>query len=156
LTSPEPDWVATCHPDIRLMLEYWRGKCAGRQMPTRADIDPAEIRPYLPYVTLVDVVDDERRFVYRLVGTMEVALRGGDPTGRSVVEAFFGRSAETVLRKYEAVCTTRAPYHECDDYQVVDRYVGEENLFMPLSDDGVRVNKIFVFSINRDLYDVPA
>ncbi len=38
---------------------------------------------------------------------------------------------------------------------MVDRYVGEENLFLPLSDDGVTVNKIMVFSINRDLYDVP-
>lgn len=152
--KPELDWVETSHRDIRAMLDYWRGKCAGRPMPARSDLDPADIRPFLPYVTLVDVVADERRFVYRLIGTMEVALRGGDPTGKSVVEAFFGRSAESVLQKYEIVCTTREPYHERDDYQVVDRYVGEENLFLPLSDDGEQVNKILVFSINRDLYDV--
>lgn len=149
-----PKWAETCHPDIRLMLDYWRGKCAGRPMPARGDIDPVEIHRYLPYVTLVDVVDDDRRFVYRLVGTMEVALRGRDPTGKSVADAFFGRSVETVMLKYETVCQTRAPFHERDDYQVVDRYVGEENLFLPLSDSGVSVNKIFVFSINRDLYDL--
>jgi hypothetical protein len=149
------DWVETCHPDIRLMLQYWQQKCAGRPMPARSDIDPDEIRRFLPYVTLVDVVDDGRRFVYRLVGTKEVALRGRDPTGKSIAEAYFGRSVEDVLAKYDRVCASRAPFHERDDFQVVDRYVGEENLFLPLSDDGAAVSKILVFSINRDLYEMP-
>ncbi len=148
------DWTEICHPDIRLMLDYWRGKCAGRAMPRRADIDPVEISRYLPYVTLVDVVTDERRFVYRLVGTMEVALRGRDPTGQSIAEAFFGRSVEDVLQKYDTVCESKAPFYEIDDFQMTDRYVNEENLFVPLSDDGETVNKIMVFSINRDLYNV--
>ncbi|MBI2253150.1 MAG: PAS domain-containing protein [Proteobacteria bacterium] len=150
------DWTKTCHPDIRLMLDYWRGKCAGRLMPARGDLDPVEIGRFLPYVTLVDVVDDERRFVYRLVGTMEVALRGSDPTGRPVGDAYFGRSADAVMGKYETVCRTRSPFYEIDDFRVTDRYVNEENLFMPLSDDGEMVNKILVFSINRDLYAVGA
>jgi len=105
---------------------------------------------------LVDVVADERRFVYRLVGTMEVALRGRDPTGQSIAQAYFGRSIEDVLLKYDTVCKTRAPFYEIDDFQIVDRYVNEENLFVPLSDDGETVNKILVFSINRDLYAVAA
>lgn len=146
------DWTALCHPDIREMLHYWRGKCAGRLMPARGDLDPIDIGRYLPYITLVDVVADERRFVYRLVGTMEVALRGRDPTGQSIAEAYFGRSVEDVLLKYQTVCDTRAPFYEIDDFQVVDRYVNEENLFVPLGDDGRTVNKIMVFSINRDLY----
>lgn len=148
------DWLNTCHPDIRLVLEYWQNKCAGRLMPARSDIDPGEIRRFLPYITLVDVVDDDQRYVYRLIGTKEVDLRGRDPTGKSVVDAFFGVSRANVLAKYDTVCKTRAPFHEWDNFQVVDRYVGEENLFLPLSDDGATVNKILVFSINRDLYEV--
>src|SRR5688572_14913414 len=101
------DWVNNCHPDSRLILNSWQGKCAGRIMPARSDIDPDEIRRYLPYITLVDVVADGRQYVYRLVGTQEVALRGRDPTGKSVVEAFFGTSVANVLAKYLAVCRTR-------------------------------------------------
>lgn len=145
--------MATCHPDIRFILDYWDGKRGARRMPKRSDIDPAEISRYLPYVTLVDVVPDERRFVYRLVGTMEVALRGRDPTGCSLADAFFGRSLKSVQAKYETVCATCAPFYEVDDFQVVDRYVNEENIFVPLSDDGETVNKIMVFSINRDLHN---
>lgn len=34
---------------------------------------------------------------------------------------------------------------------MLDRYVSEANLFLPLSEDGQAVNMILVFSINRDL-----
>jgi hypothetical protein len=145
------DWRQTCHPDIRTVLAYWQDKCRGRVMPSRADIDPVELSRFLPNITLVDVVADERRFIYRLVGTAEVQLRGNDPTGKSIMDAFFGRSQATVLSKYEEVCRSCAPFYEEDDYQVVDRYVSDANLFLPLSEDGKVVNKILVFSINRDL-----
>jgi hypothetical protein len=146
------DWQASCHPDILKILAYWQGKCRGRTMPSRADIDPAELVGFLPYLMIVDAVDDDRRFVYRLVGTGEVQVRGNDPTGKSVTEGYFAARAEAALQNYETVCRTRAPYYEVDHFQVVDRYVGEANLFLPLSDDDKTVNKILVYSINRDLY----
>ena len=58
------------------MRQYWEEKRRGRLMPSRADIDPLELRRYLPGIILIDVVDDARRYVYRLVGTREVAMRG--------------------------------------------------------------------------------
>ena len=146
------DWERNCHPDIREVLAYWRDKRRGRAMPSRADIEPAELARFLPYLILVDVVDDARRFVYRLVGTGEVEVRGNDPTGKPVAEGYFASSAEAAMNNYEIVCRTRAPFYEEDHFQVVDRYVGESNIFLPLSDDDATVNKILVFSINRDLY----
>jgi len=146
------DWQAHCHPDVLKMLAYWDGKRRGRAMPKRSDIDPAELIGLLPNIMLVDVVDDDRRFVYRLVGTGEVQLRGRDPTGKSVREAYFASSPESAEQNYEMVCTTKAPFYEEDSFQVIDRYVSEANLFLPLSDDDQSVNKIMVFSINRDLY----
>jgi hypothetical protein len=145
------DWQANCHPDILRMLAYWEGKLHGRTMPRRSDIDPAELIGLLPNIMLVDVVADERRFVYRLVGTGEVLLRGNDPTGKSVREGYFAASPEDAEARYIRVCTTRAPYYEVDDFQVLDRYICEANLFLPLSDDDKVVNKVLVFSINRDL-----
>ena len=146
------DWQATCHPDILKMFAYWEGKRQGRVMPRRSDIDPAELIGLLPNIMLVDVVDDERRFVYRLVGTGEVQLRGNDPTGKSVREGYFAASPEDAEARYIRVCTTRAPYYEEDNFKMVDRYVCEANLFLPLSTDGQTVNMVLVFSINRDLY----
>jgi hypothetical protein len=146
-------WLETCHPDVRLVLEYWQRKCAGRAMPSRADVDPNELRRFLPHITLVDVVADERRFVYRLVGTAEVELRGYDPTGRAVADAFFAASADEALKHYEAARASGAPHYVADPYQAVDRFIGEEDLFLPLSNDGASVNMIMVFSISRDLFE---
>lgn len=146
------DWQDSCHPDILVVLAYWEGKRRGRKMPSRDDIDPTELVKFLPYITLVDVVDDPRRFVYRLVGTMEVEIRGFDPTGKGIAEAYFAASAEAALANYQKVCDLRAPFYEQDAFQAVDRYINEANLFLPLSDDGEKVSKILVFSINRDLY----
>ncbi len=146
------DWRSTCHADVLAMLEYWQLKCAGRKMPSRADIDPGDLRRFLPHITLVDVVPDERRFVYRLVGTSEVDLRGYDPTGRAVGDAFFASSADAALLNYETARETRAPHYVADPYQVVERYIGTEDLFLPLSSDGENVNMILVFSIARDVF----
>jgi hypothetical protein len=146
------DWQVHCHPDVLKMLAYWDSKRHGREMPGRGDIDPAELVGLLPNIMLVDVVEDDRRFVYRLVGTGEVQLRGNDPTGKSVREGYFASSPESAEDNYQKVCSSRSPFYEEDDFQIVDRFVCEANLFLPLSDDDRTVNKILVFSINRDLY----
>jgi hypothetical protein len=146
------DWQQTCHPDMLKVLAYWQRKCGDRAMPSRADIDPLELAAYLQQITLVDVVPDDRRFVYRLVGTAEVRLRGKDPTGHAVADSFFAATPAAALNRYERVCRTCLPFYEEDDFQVVDRYVSEANLFLPLSNDGETVNMVMVFSINRDLY----
>ena len=91
---------------IRALYDYWDGKRGGRRMPARPDIDPLEFVPHLPGIMLVDVVADERRFVYRLVGTREVEARGEDPTGKSVVDKYFGSSPVTsILLMLNMACT---------------------------------------------------
>ena len=148
------DWRASCHPDMLKILAYWEGKRRGRAMPSRGDIDPAEIVSFLPYVILVDVVPDERRFVYRLVGTADVQVRGHDPTGKSVIEGFFGPSVEDALSCYDRVVATKAPVLDPVPFTATNgRYATEETIFLPLSDDGVNVNKIIVFFAFVDVLD---
>ena len=138
--------IAASHPDIRAMVDYWRMKAGSRRMPRRTDIDPGDIKAFLPRITLVDVVPDARRFVYRLVGTEEVASRGSDPTGRSVAEAYFAASAEESLRYYEAVAQTGEPYCFRDDYRAPDGALEKQDvIFLPLSEDGETVSIILVF-----------
>lgn len=122
-------------------------------MPARAHIDPVEMpRQLLRGICLVDVVADERRYVYRLVGTGDVEVRGNDPTGKSVLAGFFGPSAENALSCYDRVVETRAPYLDPTPFTAPSgKWVNEETLFLPLSDDGETVNKILVFSYSRDI-----
>jgi hypothetical protein len=138
--------IAASHPDIGEMVAYWRSKAGDRRMPRRSDIDPSEVKGFLPRITLVDVVPDARRFVYRLVGTEEVASRGSDPTGRSVAEAFFAASADESLRYYEYVARYGEPYCFRDDYHAPDGALERQDvIFLPLSEDGETVNMILLF-----------
>jgi hypothetical protein len=120
-------------------------------MPARSNIDPLDMpQEILPGICLVEVVPDQRRYVYRLVGTGDVEVRGHDPTGKSVFEGFFGPSLEIVLANYDRVVSTRAPYLDPRHYMAITgRYVTDETIFLPLSDDGERVNKILVHSASR-------
>lgn len=153
--DPSPVELVKLPESLTRVFAYWCGKRGGRPMPARADIDPSEIKPLLPYMILVDVVyDAEARpdFVYRLVGTREVEIRGNDPTGHRVAEAFHGPSAENAVGCYVQVVEARAPLLD-DEYFVRDgdRYADEANLFLPLSNDGEHVNMVLVFTAYRRL-----
>ena len=143
----------TCHPDTIALYNYWLAKSGNRTMPARADIDPVEMpKQLLPGICIVDVVADERRYVYRLVGTGDVEVRGLDPTGKSVLEGFFGPSAEDALSCYDKVVKTRAPFLDPIPFTTPSgKWINDETLFLPLSDDGETVNKILVFSYSRDI-----
>lgn len=119
-------------------------------MPSRADIDPFELKPLLPGLILIDVVDDTRRYVYRLVGTREVAMRGRDPTGQSVVQGFFAPSLNAALEILDRVVATRAPVFVLRAFTAADGRIGDEEMVMtPLSDDGERVNMLFGYTHHR-------
>ncbi len=129
------------------LFRYWDRKRGDRRMPRRADVDPAELIGFLPALMIVDVVADDRRYVYRLVGTREVQARGRDPTGRAVGEAFLGASREGVLANYNRVQLTGQPH--VDLKTVVtnrDRLDNSHVIFLPLSEDGETVSQILVFT----------
>jgi hypothetical protein len=148
--------IAASNAEIRAVFEYWRRKAGDRPMPSRADIDPVELKRFLPRITLVDVVGDQRRLVYRLAGTREVEARGADPTGKPVGDAFFGPSSAEVMRRYNYVIEHQAPFYFRGGFEYGDRYVdNEEIIFLPLSDDGERVNMVLVF-VHAEDYVTPA
>ncbi len=73
--------------DILSLLEaYWQSKCRAGRLPTRQDIDPAEIRRLLAHISLIDVAMDGAGFRFRLVGTKVVQQLSYDPTGQDVAE----------------------------------------------------------------------
>jgi len=95
--------------DARLgaLYAYWDGKREQRAMPTRADVDPLEMRAWLGNLLLIDATSDGR-FVYRLYGTKFVDSFGLDMTGRSVDE-LPADQRERVRSDYEAVRSTGQP-----------------------------------------------
>ena len=65
------DMVFRC-PENNAAIAYWRSKRGIRKIPARADIDPVEMRAFLPHVGLLETPDGTpARPDYR------VALAGG-------------------------------------------------------------------------------
>ena len=155
-TSSDRRWTTLeflefCHPSVREIYAYWDGKRRGRRMPSRADIDPAEMIPFLPNLILVDVVCTEPlSLTYRLVGTREVEARGRDPTNSSVAENFYCRSREDALANYQDVIERRAPLFDFDSKNSPHSRLSEHgSIFLPLSSDGKAVNKIMVYTVYK-------
>jgi hypothetical protein len=115
-------------------------------MPTRADIDPLEMRQWLPRLSLVDVSQDGRQFTYRLVGTQMVDLLGVNPTGRLVEAAWPEGLAESVVDGYRQVVETRKPVF-C---QQINGWLEDQKptawaMRLPLSSDGEEVDMILAY-----------
>jgi hypothetical protein len=145
MTIPIPDPIPS---DLEPVYRYWDRKRGRRRMPRRADIDPVELVGFLPALMIVDVVPDDRRYVYRLVGTREVEARGRDPTGHPVGAAFIGSSRERVLANYDRVQLTGRPHIDTGTVLTIkDRLDDSHVIFLPLSEDDQTVSQILVYTV---------
>lgn len=140
------DFLAQCSPRVARFYEYWDGKRLGREMPSRADLDPLEMKEWLPGIILVDVFDNPRRLIYRLVGSRSVELRQSDVTGRSVEDGFHGSTLKGVLENYRLVVDERKLVYDWDGTASRSGLMKDsETLMLPLSADGKRVDMVVVY-----------
>jgi hypothetical protein len=128
-------------PKVRELHDYWRAKRGSRRMPSRADIDPAEIKPLLPYVILADMRHDPLRVFFRLVGTGIVGAAKCDLTGHWLHEIDLDGNTPAWERIYRRVAGARAPVFGSTRATMP---MGGDRRFdwvvLPLSADGESVN----------------
>jgi FixJ family two-component response regulator len=131
-------------PILRDALAYWHEKRGSRAMPTRRDIDPAELPKHLlPHLQLVDVIDGGERFYFRLVGTAIVDAFGGEFTGKHVDEMMRAEHIGYLHQRYRKLIAARRPLFIRSRYfttKAID--MTANRLLMPLSQDGTQVNMI--------------
>ena len=83
-------------PQQQYLFDYWRSKYQNGRLPSRYDIDPAEIREQLPMISLVDICNqsDQPRYRYRLAGTGFWELFEAEITGKYIDELPIGEKAQ--------------------------------------------------------------
>ena len=118
--------------------DYWLGLSRDGNLPPRAAIDPAAMRPLLPYVMIIDLEgtgDADLRIRYRLVGTAVAKFSGLDFTGHYLDELDFDIcTTDDLLAAYAEIRRARAPglglaFARLEDDQVMD----VEYLICPLA-----------------------
>ncbi len=97
LITAEWDVLNFQEPVLQQLHDYWRRQRGARAMPARPDIDVAEIPALLPYIFVIDVLENPRDFRFRVAGTHMRQALGEELTGRHIADAFppdFGGEVE--------------------------------------------------------------
>ncbi len=148
-----------------VLKSYWEGQRAGRFAPAWRDIDLFALGgAVVPLVTVTDVIESPRDFIYRFWGTGHTEIKGVDNTGKSVRDHDPPSLGEIFWHEYDVVVTEKRPVafrhdiREADD--IVPRY--QDVLRLPLSDDGVHVTNVISYADWRSsreswkkLFDTP-
>lgn len=133
---------ATLSPRVRQLHDYWQSKRHGRAMPARADIEPVEIKPLLPYLIIADLFADPVRVRFRLAGTKVCEAFGFNIAGRWLQELELSADDAFWIQQYSRVMASHAPV-----YGRTSGWLGTIELFhadwalFPLSRDGLRVDQ---------------
>jgi PAS domain len=129
--------------DARLtrFYDHWEALRAGRPMPARRDLDPADIKDLLPHLAIVQVAGS--RFLFRLVGTEVADRMGVNPTGRFLDELDpRGGYRAFITQVFETVRDRRLSVLSQTDYDDLRTGRHIRRLSVPFSDDGVAVSHI--------------
>jgi len=127
---------------LQMLFGYWREKKGPRPAPSRADIQPEELLPLLPYLALYDVLDGD--FRVRLFGSGLVRAYQGDITGKLMKECDLNGINAQLAEQLVYVVRERRPNVLRAKFaqETNDRYLEYERIALPLSADGETINMI--------------
>ena len=96
------------------IYEYWRGKRAGADLPSRSRIDPDEVPHLKPYLMILQAIGGGEDFRYRFMGDAVIQATGVDCTGKRMTEVLrSGPYLDYLLGlNREVVAERRALYSE--------------------------------------------
>jgi hypothetical protein len=129
-------------PILTKIALYWRSKLrSDGGLPAHADIEPAEMPAFLPYLFLVDVEPAPLRYLYRLVGVTIVEWAGNDITGLYLDQAYPDAAGRGIEAEYRAVVESGLPRYQ--EFKSIwpnreHRFYGR--IVLPLARDGVHVD----------------
>jgi hypothetical protein len=128
--------------DLRKLLAYWDRQRGDRVFPSRAAIDPIDLRFMLDRIALTEVHEGPRRYRLRLVGGYWYRLLGFELTGMWLDDWPQANQRAITSAFYEAMIDGRVPRFLRRDSIVDDRVLSYEIMLLPLSEDGSRISMI--------------
>lgn len=134
---------------LESLYRHWLGKRRGRDMPSRADIDPLEIPIEVwPCTMLLDVIWDGNmpRFRYRRVGEVFWRLAGREATGLFIEDVLPEKAGyrRYVTGIYEEMARLRVPMYTENRFTLEGRSATllTRRVSLPLSNAGEPVNMV--------------
>jgi len=134
-------------PPLLQIYDYWNSLRAGRRMPARKDVDPMQLPRHLPDLMLIDVLNEPRRFRYRLIGSRIVEASAENRTGQFFDEIAFFRDNPSVMTDYASVADSAAPHLSLEPFLNYSNRMTYKarRLLLPLSNDDETVDMLLVY-----------
>ncbi len=122
----------------------WERKRGNRAMPSRADLDVTELKPWLGNLALIDLVGTDGA-TFRLCGINLRPRFGGDVTGRDLktLSDDIGATIRPCVFRIQETKTATSDRHI---RTINGKQVTFDDLAAPLSDDGVHVKTVLFAS----------
>ncbi len=133
--------ATTPTPRAKALLDLWHAKRRDGRLPARRDFAFEDFRPWLGWITLLEVRDDGADFYFTLHGTAAVDRYRIDMTGKKASELPANWS-KTIIHGYRDVVRLRQPAisrHRLKDSQFEYSWL---RLLLPCADDGRNVDRI--------------
>lgn len=142
---------AISHPNLQRLYEYWLARRGGRSMPSRGDLDALDMTFVIGNIILVDVIaGSPPGFRIRLHGTNLVERAGYELTGKMLDELPQTEFRDLARRSFTKVVNTAQPLHAANDRIIDGKVRHYETVMLPLSDDGVAVDRLLIGLIYAD------
>jgi hypothetical protein len=123
-------------PKLVELYDYWQSKLRGRRYPSRADIDPTEMKFILGNIDLVEITYDPIVFTFRLSGSVIDRNEGFNMQGKTLDDYPLPEHREAIKKTYLEALESREPHYEELDRVVDDKLRRYGRLILPLSEDG--------------------
>lgn len=139
-------------PAVRFMLDYWNGKRGPRKMPSPDELDPVEFARHMPNLQLIEVHYDPLDFSYRLLGESVADVHGGNYRGNKVrdLDRLSEGFGTMMFELFQLVALRGRPYAAGGTLESLGKgYTEFEGVYMPLSFDGERTDRILCASSYR-------
>lgn len=145
-------------PALLSLFDYWNEKRGEQPFMLRSQLEPSEIVSLLPLVFILEVEQEPRRYLIRLMGTEIVTRFGGNHTARYIDELDLGEIKNQVLAGYDHVVDRAEPHLEFAEFTQRGRgRMQVERLALPMSTDGLTVDCILgsVIHVPLDALGLP-
>ena len=134
------------------MLNYWKAMRGDRLMPSPDDLRPSGFARLMPYLLLLQVDHEPFDLTYRLFGE-DVAINfGRNSRGKRVLDAYPDQPnlCKELFRFYRYVATEKRPFAAAGIMRGASgRKMRTEGVYMPLSYNGERTDRILGCSVKR-------
>lgn len=127
---------------MRCIYEYWLKIKGNKELPSRDDINPADITSVLRHITLVRV-EENGRYKLTLVGSENAKVAEENVTGKYLDE--IPLLHQYAKERYDWVVENKKPYIYQGDLKWSEKeYLDYSIIGLPLSNDNEKVNGIMV------------